>query len=262
MTHRLTWRGSIAGSTLALIAYVLTLIVLAPATLVDAGLLRASAGKLRLAQAHGTVWSGAGRIEIRDPSGQRGIGKDLAWKLKPWGLRHGRLDFDIAIDHARKHFPVRLSPRRIAVSDVDMSLPASVIGVAVPRIAALGPRGTLAVHITTLAATREDISLDAVVTWMNAASTLTPVAPLGNYELRVGGAAGSMNAALRTLSGPLQLEGGGSWGSNDALPFSVTARIDAQNRTQLAPLLRLISVERGNGEFVLQFSPPLAMVRR
>jgi hypothetical protein len=63
-----------------------------------------------------------------------------------------------------------------------------------------------------------------------------------------------VHAALRTLEGPLQLEGKGTW-SNGAPPsFLVTAQVPAQHREQLAPLLGLIAVERGAGRFELSSS--------
>ncbi len=260
MTRQQTWikRGHIAGIAVALIAYVLALIAFAPAALLDAGLQRATDGKLRLAQAQGTLWSGAGRIEIRDPGGRDGVGKDVSWTLHSRALWRGRLDFDVAIDQAIEHFPVRISPRMIEVSDLDLSLPASALGLAIPRMAALGPQGNLAVRVATFALARNRVSIDAVATWTDAHSALTSVAPLGSYELRLDDAAGSLKASLRTLSGPLQLDGGGSWGGSNARPFSATARVDAPHHAQLAPLLRLISVERSDGVFVLQFSSPLS----
>lgn len=269
MMRRLTWpgrikpghirRGHIIGIAVVLVAYVLGLIVFAPATLLDAGLQHATDGKLRLAQAQGTVWSGAGRIEIRDPSGHDGIGKDLSWTLQPRALWRGRLDFEAAIDHATEHFPVRISPRMIEVSDLHLSLPASALGLAVPRMAALGAQGNVAVRVASFALARNKISIDAVATWTDARSALTSVAPLGRYELRVDGGAGSLKASLRTLSGPLQLDGSGSWGANNARPFSAMARVDGPHHAQLAPLLRLISIERSDGVFVLQFSSPLSV---
>ena len=55
---------------LGLGAFAAALIAFAPATLVDARLERASDGRLRLAEAQGSVWSGAGWIEIRDAQGR------------------------------------------------------------------------------------------------------------------------------------------------------------------------------------------------
>ena len=64
-------------------AYALALIATAPATLMDAGLQRASDGRLRLAEAQGTLWSGTGQIEIRDTGGRTGVAKNFAWRVAP-----------------------------------------------------------------------------------------------------------------------------------------------------------------------------------
>lgn len=257
MTRRPTWREPVASVCVAMAAYAAFLVLLAPATLLDAGLRRASAGKLRLAQAHGSLWSGSGRLEIRDGAGSGGVGKDLSWTLQPRALWRGRLDFEVAIDHADRGFPVRISAHGIEVSSVDFSLPASALGLAVPRMAPLGPRGDLALHVTQFSRSGDTVSADAVITWKDAGSALTRVAPLGTYELRVHGNAGLLKATLRTGSGPLHLDGGGSWRGGGPATFSATARVDAQQRPQLAPLLRLIAVERDNGDFDLQLGPPL-----
>jgi len=260
MTRRPTWRGVIASACLVMAAYASFLVVLAPATLLDAGLRRATTGKLRLAQAHGSLWSGSGRLEIRHGAGSGGVGKDLSWTLQPRALWRGRLDFEVAIDHADRGFPVRISAHGIDISNVDFSLPASALGIAVPRMATLSPRGDLDFQIARFSRAGDTVSADAAVTWKEASSALTPVAPLGTYELRVHGAGGLLNATLRTDSGPLHLDGGGSWRGDGPATFSATARVDAEHRSQLAPLLRLIAVERDNGDFVLQFSPPLGGV--
>jgi general secretion pathway protein N len=257
MMRRPIWRSIVAGVGVTLAAYVLFLVVLAPATLLDGGLRHATGGTLRLAQARGTLWSGCGRLEVRNKSGQGGVGKDLCWTLQPRALWRGRLDFEVAVDHAARRFPVRISASRIEMSNVDFSLPASALGMAIPRIAPLGPRGDLIFHIAKFSGAGDKVSADAVVTWKDASSALTPIAPLGTYELRLDETAGYLNATLQTRSGPLHLDGGGSWRGSGPLTFSATARVDARHRSQLAPLLRLIAVEQGNGDFVLQFNPML-----
>lgn len=257
MMRRPTWRGVIAWGGATLAAYGLFLVVLAPATLLDAGLRHATNGTLRLAQAHGTLWSGSGRLEIVNAAATSGVGKDLSWILQPGGLWRGRLDFAVAIDHAASRFPVHLSARRIELANVDFTLPASALGVAVARIAPLGPRGELVFHIAKFSRVAGNVAVDAVMTWQDAGSALTAVAPLGTYALQVNGAGGLVHATLRTRSGPLQLDGSGSSRDNGPLVFSATARVDAQHRAQLTPLLRLIAIERSNGDFALQFNPPL-----
>jgi general secretion pathway protein N len=257
MMRRPTWRAVIASGGMLLAAYVLFLVVLAPATLLDAGLRHATDGRLRLAQAHGTLWSGGGQLEIVNAAMTGGVGKDLAWTLQPRALWRGRLGFDVAIDHATSRFPLHISLRGIELANVDFSLPASALGVAVPRIAPLGPRGDLLLHVAQFSRTRDNVAVDASMTWQDASSALTAVAPLGTYVLRVNGAAGLVHATLHTRSGPLQLDGSGSSRGNGPLAFSATARVDARHRARLTPLLRLIAIERSNGEFALQFNPPL-----
>ncbi len=260
MMRAVKWRSIIASGCVVLGAYVLFLLVLAPATLFDAGLQRATGGRLRLAQAQGTLWSGRGVLEIRSTTEPSGVGRDLAWTLRPRALLRGRLDFALDLDHAAHPFPVRVSVGGIELSNADFLLPASVLGIAVPRFAAIGPRGDLAFHIAKFSSVGGSVSTHAVVTWKEASSALTSVAPLGTYQLRLNGVAGLLNATLHTIHGPLQLEGAGSWRGSGPLTLSATARVDAPYRAQLTPLLRLIAVEHANGEFALQFGPPLGGV--
>lgn len=257
MMRTFKWRQILASGGVVLAAYVLFLVVLAPATLLDAGLQRASDGKLRLAQAQGSLWSGNGVLEVRDQSGKRGVGKDLSWAWQPRALLHGQFGLLVNLDHAAHPFPIQVSAHGVELSNVDFSLPASALGVAVPRLAPLGLRGELAIHIAKLASMNEAFAVDGLVTWKDAGSALTAVAPLGTYVLRVDSNAGRLSANLRTSSGPLQLDGSGSSRDGDPLELSVNARVDARHRTQLVPLLRLIAIERGNGEFALQFNSPL-----
>ena len=83
-------------------------------------------------------------------------------------------------------------------------------------------------------------------------SAFTRVSPLGDYELRFEGEGATVRASLRTLQGPLQLDGQGSWTRGANPEFLGTARIAPEQRQQLAPLMRMIAVERGEGNFELQ----------
>jgi hypothetical protein len=72
---------------------------------------------------------------------------------------------------------------------------------------------------------------------------------LGEYEVRFKAVGPAVHAALSTLEGPLLLEGKGIWSSGAPPSFLATARVPEQHQEQLAPLLRLIAVERGAGNF-------------
>ena len=234
------------------VSFALALAALAPATLLDARLDQASGGRLRLAAAEGSLWSGAGWIELRDGEGRAGVAKRLAWRVLPESLLRGALVAEVALDPDARPFRATLSPSSIELAGAVAHVPAAALGLGMPSLAAFGLSGEVRVDIARLSLGRGRIDADATLQWRAAGSALTPISPLGAYEVRIQAAGSSVHAVLRTLEGPLQLEGDGAW-SNGAPPrFLATARVPAQHREQLSPLLRLIAVERGAGTFELQ----------
>ena len=235
----------------ALCLYAICLVALAPATLLDVALKRTTHGRLRLPEARGSLWAGTGQLELRDPSGRAGFGTAMHWTFQPSSLLRGRLGFAVAFGDATRRFPVSLSPFGLEFSHADFLLPAAVLGVATPRMALLEPTGDLHVRIPMLSYRSDVLSGHGVVDWMSAGSALTPVAPLGDYQLNFVGAHG-FHASLRTISGPLRLDGGASRTDDGPMLLFATARVDAQHEEQLAPFLRLIAIQRSAGIYELQ----------
>lgn len=232
--------------------YALGVIAIAPASLVDYGLQRAGDGKLRLVDAQGTLWSGSGRIELRDAQGRAGVAKDLSWRLRPESLLRGKLVCDIRLDRQGSVFPVTLSPSRLEIANADIRLPAAVLGLAVPRLAAVGLSGEIELHIPGLAVERGQVHGTLALRLREAGSAFTPISPLGDYELNLDGRGATVQLLLHTLQGPLQLDGKGSWVIGRNPDLLAVARVPPQHMQQLGPLLRLIAVEREAGSFDLQ----------
>src|SRR5512134_101187 len=113
---------------LVLGVYALGLIVTAPATLIDVGLRQASEGRLRLADARGTLWSGSGQVEVRDANRRTGTAKEVAWRVRATSLLGGHLLYEVTPVRAAKHFPMTISPSRIELADADLTLPAAALG--------------------------------------------------------------------------------------------------------------------------------------
>jgi general secretion pathway protein N len=239
---------------IALGAYTLAAASMAPATLLDAGLQRASDGRLRLTEAQGTVWSGSGQIEARDPHGRTGVGKRLAWRVVPESFLRGHLVCEVGLEQAATRVPVTISLSRIELSNADIRLPATVLGFGVPKLAPLGLFGDLHIHVASVSISRGGVEGNASVQWLAAGSTLAPVSPLGDYEVRLDSEGKTVNASLRTLQGPLVLDGRGSWVQGHRPAFLAMASVPPQHRQELVPLLRLIAVERGEGRFELQLN--------
>lgn len=243
-------RWQLAG--LALAIYALGLIAMAPASLVDAGLQQATDGKLRLADARGTLWAGSGQIEVRDWLQRTGVARNIAWRILPLYFLRGQFHAEIVLDQAVKPFPVTISMTQIELAEADINLPAAALGLVEPKLAPLGLTGDVLLHIGRLALGRTAFSGNATLQWRGAGSTYTRVSPLGDYELRIDGAGATLRASLRTLQGPIQLDGQGSWTRGSRPVFLGTARIPPEERPQLAPLMRMIAFERSEGDFQLQ----------
>ncbi len=254
MMRRSLLEGKVGAYAVGLGAYILALVATAPATLADAGLQRASHGWLRLAEAQGTLWSGSGQIELRDPGGRTGVARSLAWRVVPESLLRGHLVCEVGLEQGTRRFPVTISLTRIELANADISLPAAVLGLGVPKLAPLGLTGDVMIHVASLSIARDGMEGHATLHWRVAGSALTPVSPLGDYEVRLDGEGMMVNAFLRTLSGPLQLDGKGTWTRGGSPAFLAMARVPPQHQQQLAPVLRLIAVERGEGNFELQLN--------
>lgn len=231
------------------LAYAVALVATAPATLIDARLKEASEGRLRLAEARGTLWSGTGQLEIRDERGRAGLAEQVRWRFLPTALLRARLGYEVGLDTAPQAFPVALSWSRIEIRNAEIGVPAAALGHLVPKLSTLGLTGNLSVHIGRLSVGRSGTQGSATVQWRAAGSALSPVTPLGDYELRVSGDGPTVRTSLATLAGPLQLDGQGTWAEGRAPEFLATARMPAEFYPRLAPFLRLVSVERSEGRF-------------
>lgn len=237
--------------------YAAALLALAPATLIDARLQRASDSRIRLAAAQGSLWSGTGWIELRDAHGTSGVAKHLAWRVLPSLLLRGRLVAEVELDQA-KPFALAITASRIEIGDALIDLPAAALGLGMPRLAALRLTGEVHVDIPHLALAQGRMEGDATLQWRGAGSALTPISPLGAYEVRFKAVGPAMHAALRTLEGPLQLEGKGTWSNAGAPSFQAIVRVPLEHQDQLSPLLRLVAVERSAGRFELSSNQVLS----
>ena len=238
--------------TAAAFLYLAMLIGMAPATMVDGALASATGGKMRVAEARGRVWSGAGRIQLLDKNRQSGVDKEIVWRWLPRELLQGRLACAVELDKSGRPFHIAASRSRIEVTDADFRVPATVLAIVDPRLAAFGFGGEFEVHITDLMLTEADVQATALIVWRAATSAHTKVAPLGDYELRIAHAGVTNSARLRTLGGPLQLDGAGEWMRNGRPSFAATARVSPQQRDQLDPFMRMIAMERSAGSYEFQ----------
>lgn len=231
--------------------YLVSLGLLAPATLIDQHLEQATGGRLRLTGASGTVWSGTGVLELRHAGKRLGNGHRIDWRLRPLSLLRGAPVYDTHWVARKDVVIVRPGVARVGIENLEATLPASALALVMPRLAALDLSGTLQLRIDSLELGQSTLSGKARLAWSLAGSALTPVHPLGDYELRVNGSESKVSVTLHTLQGPLNLQGEGTWAQGAPPTFFATARAPKPLDRQLAPVLRLIGTERRDGSFEL-----------
>jgi general secretion pathway protein N len=236
---------------LGLAAYLLALLFTPPATLVDAAVRHASDGVLRVAEARGSIWSGAGQLELVDSLRHAGVAKAVSWHLLPTSLWRGHVVYEVQLADASAPAHVTISPSQLELADAVLEIPAGAIVIAAPKLAPAQLTGDLSISTAHMIVDRSGVRGSATLRWRNAGSGLSPVAPLGEYEMHVDSDETGMRATLATVKGPLELKGHGSWRRETPSAFSATARMPPEYVEQIAPLLRLIASESADGTFQL-----------
>lgn len=136
---------------------------------------------LVLADAAGTLWNGAAWIALGPPGARRMLPQPLHWQWR-WS------SLTLELSHPWLQGPLRagLGWDGVAVSAQSLRLPATVLPALGAPWNTLAPEGTLEIswQALRLGAALPQAPL-AELRWRDAATALSPVAPVGTYVLRV-----------------------------------------------------------------------------
>ncbi|RXZ43218.1 hypothetical protein EBB06_10655 [Crenobacter cavernae] len=214
-----------------------------PARAFDAALSTATDGRWRLAGVEGTVWDGAGTLELAGAPQQ---GSRVGWRFAPRELLSGRLAWGIASEGSQGR--IALSPWRGEVSALSLRLPLP------PLPGALGPlglSGALRLDLPSLSWQGGQWQGSARAELKGLSSPRVMAGPLGDYRLDVNAAGQAASLTLATLSGPLTLSGSGDWQPARGLALAGSAGVAAgagdEVGVALKPLLALIGAPGGDG---------------
>ncbi|HVE50697.1 MAG TPA: type II secretion system protein N [Casimicrobiaceae bacterium] len=171
----------------------------APASLLDQRVARASDGRVRIANASGTLWHGRGvvvaaRGQVRLP---------IEWQLDKVALVRGIVDIALLQDRTtnapRAH--LRVNGERVEVRDIDVTIPA----------AALGERVSGKVNIASdaIAIARGRASGALSIEWRHAKFEPNPqqVIDLGDVDVRLKDSGSGMAGPLEARGGPILAHG-------------------------------------------------------
>jgi len=234
----------------ALLGVLVTVLLFFPASWMSGLVEKQTAGRLTLGDAQGTLWRGS--AFIGGAASSNGAVTPLlpgrfAWKLSPLVL-FGRVDLELANPEALAQ-PVnfRGSWRQWQLSPSALLLPADgLAGLGAP-LNTLAPSGAMKLSWSALElqAQGNTVAINGRTTLEMAdmSSKLSPIKPLGSYQLALDWRGQQAQLDLQSLKGPLLLSGKGSL-DNGRLQFSGQAQAADGYEQSLGNLLNLLGQRR------------------
>ncbi|HQS76170.1 MAG TPA: type II secretion system protein N, partial [Gallionellaceae bacterium] len=239
------WRAWV----LLLLAFLVTLVVMAPATLLAKIVEEGSEGKFVLANATGTMWRGSAIPAIRQLTGGLFVLEKLHWDMSMLPLLRGKASIEFRWDNIEQIQPVlaTVSYGRIELRNVIVPLHAGILGELSPLLRPVQLSGKMQISSESFTISKQGMSGTVVADWMNAGSVLSSVNPLGSYRINVVAAGERLDATLATTAGVLMLEGRGNFTLGRGLNFKGTARASEDSRGSLNELLGNLGPESSPG---------------
>lgn len=244
-----SWGWAIGG---ALTGLVLALLMFAPARWLASALAQASAGRVLLANARGTVWDGTAQLLLTGGAGSGDastLPSTLDWHIRP---QAGQLEVKVyASCCTQQPLQLQLRPRwggiTLHLDDGQSNWPAQLLaGLGTPWNT-VQPAGRLVLSSQGLRLDliegRMTIAGNARLEAIDLSSRLSTLRPLGSYQLTLQGGP-SPALELATVSGSLQLSGRGHW-VGSRLRFEGKALAVPEREEALSNLLNIIGRRNG-----------------
>ncbi|WP_426195470.1 type II secretion system protein N [Massilia sp. DWR3-1-1] len=246
----------------ALLAAVMTVLVCLPASWLAPIVEQQTGGRLTLGDAQGTLWRGS--AFIGGAPGEGGSVTPLlpgrfSWRLSPLVLV-GHVSLDLANAQAfSQSVHVEGNWSQWQLSPSELLLPAAgLAGLGAP-LNTLAPSGILRLSWTTLELVRQSgtVSVNGrtVLTMSDMGSRMSPVKPLGSYQLLMDWKGAQAQLVLTTLRGALLLSGSGAL-DNGRLRFAGQAEAADGYEETLGNMLNLLGQRRlvgGKNIIALEF---------
>jgi len=231
-----------------------TLLVFFPAGWVASIVEQQTGGRLTLGDAQGTLWRGS--AFIGGAASANGAVTPLlpgrfSWRISPsvlWGSADVELQNPEALSQTVN---LRGGWSHWQVSPAALLLPADGLGGLGAPLNTVAPTGSMRLSWTTLQLALAQRQFSAVgrttLQMTDMASRLSSLRPLGSYELDFDWQGQQASLTLRSMKGPLLLDGSGSLNQGH-MQFSGQAQAAAGYEETLASLLNLLGQRRSNSE--------------
>jgi general secretion pathway protein N len=255
-------RRAFVWGAAATLAVILTILAFMPAAWLGPMVERQTGGRLTLGDAQGTLWRGS--AFVGGAPGEGGAVTPLlpgrfSWRLSPLVL-FGQVSMDLANEQALAQ-PVRItgSWSQWQVSAGELLLPAEGLSGLGAPLNTLAPSGSIKLSWNLLDIARQGnavaVSGRTVLSLSDMGSRMSPVKPLGSYEMAMDWRGQQADLTLRTVRGALLLSGNGTL-ENGRLRFSGQASAAEGYENTLGNLLLLLGQRRmvnGKNIIALEF---------
>ena len=179
----------------------------APASLADARLDAATRGRLRLADATGTVWRGAG--VLTDAHGTWRL--PIAWRASPLAALRGVTDVDLL---PQGHV---VANGGVTVGDLRVSLPANALASVLPSVLAVDTGGDLLLEAPAFRFDGRGGDGAFLLRWDRARAIVNgALVDLGNVTARVAPRDAGLAGTLGSEGGTLRVAGEFAWSNGQA----------------------------------------------
>ena len=200
-------------------------------------------GRLRLLDARGTVWHGSALLGISDGRETTLIPGRVEWSvdsLRPTSIA-------ARVSHPWLNIPLAVSvdASGMRITKGNARLPAGVLAGAGAPFNTLRPGGVLELAWSDSEIRGTSLRGEVQLDWRDAQSALSTVVPLGTYRLTVRGSGGVSAVDLRTLAGPLQMQGKGTV-EGSRIRFNGIATAEPSMLGALNGLLGLLGMRSGD----------------
>ena len=234
---------------LLLFTFAITLIVTAPASILNFILDSASHGKVALANTEGTIWQGAGTPVLRQKSGGLITLNSLQWNIDVLELFIGKLSTRLKWDVDQTVVPmtVVVTFNQIELQHVYIPLPGILLDEASDFLKPAVLRGQIILKSDRLLISKQGLQGSATADWLNASSLLSSVSPLGDYHFTFSSTPAGVDITLNTTSGALILAGQGRFSNSTGLDFKGTAQAAKGKEASLHELLSNLGPEQTPG---------------
>jgi hypothetical protein len=239
---------------LAALLIVVALIVRAPARVLDAPVAEATQGRVRLADAGGTLWNGRADLVVAGTAGRLPI----QWHIDFLPLLAGSVEGTLLPGSAATPAMFAISRHQARVRDLALDAPASMLLALLPGpvAAAASASGRIELRAPALLWQRDAVDGNADVRWRDAALRVDALGQgfaLGDVDVHAQGDGGRLNGIIANQGGELALAGTASIGPDARARLDLSARpreqLEPERARALDALLRAVAPVDASGTF-------------